>query len=473
MPFKLSSRWLYFTTVSPVIQGALGIIYSLVLLCIGVFYPAYQTREIWKVNEHFETRRCFWVVGILLACALLAGVMPMLSTTGLQVLLGTTLPPFFVVMFYTLVKDSMAQREKRSAIEKEICYISLSAYMASAVLYVSGPMMLSITRLIPGIGELTIALAWKLELYVLYYLSRIYLRRASSTALFPLISQVLLFYIYLIQDIYFDLTFIDSSLNEVSFWVILIFDAGVNFIRASHTAKRGLLRCLPSHLRNAGFAIVGFFSSDLDLIEVQLKAFDSAVIDDEEESVGRGGGGGRIGEGEGEEVVKSAVAQHLTSILSLVSQTIGPSIVLVSMLMEQIFCAAKGGACARFLSVGISGSEKVRRGASCTSCAPDKSLTLFAPLLRSLQVETAMLYIIVLVVQTAVWLFGAWNDNKHRSKALKELVASEAYRGEVIEKWREHTLFLVSTICLGCIFLLHAAMKHRWLLETGEEIWRE
>ena len=63
-------------------------------------------------------------------------------------------------------------------------------------------------------------------------------------------------------------------------------------------------------------------------------------------------------------------------------------------------------------------------------------------------------------------------ERKARSEEHKALLNGEVFRKEVLRVWKKNIKVLLATMSLAVTFLIHAGMKYRYLMETGEVIGR-
>jgi len=107
------------------------------------------------------------------------------------------------------------------------------------------------------------ALVFKSILYVVYFVTRFILGRAIKRKDTKLLFPIFTFFVYLIQDLYFDIVFVDADLRAADFWVVLGLDNFSSFVKFSTVFQENVTSRIPDRAARLFVNVATFLSGDL------------------------------------------------------------------------------------------------------------------------------------------------------------------------------------------------------------------
>jgi len=412
LPLKVLSRVSMSFGWPLTLSVILAFSYCVASLVLSFFMPAYRSREIWLANPSHSQWRLRITIAQTALGALLATSVAVLDPLTSSVIFLFCLPVYGTVALYTIYYDSKSQREKGTMITNDISYVLISGYFASAFTFSAGPMVLGVSRIIPN---LLLALAWKVFLLIMNFFAILFARRAGLKN-----PAVFTWYVMFAQDLFFDLVFIDTSLSDISFWLICVVDVVIVSLR--DTQSVGIL------FGRWGEAFIAFFDGDMASL---IRATDHH--EDASELEAAGGTQRRDQDSDGAE--EAACRADTMSTLGFASEITATSSIILALSVESLTCYLSTDArtCRRALTLGLNNEE--RRGA-------------------------VGLYFILMLIQTVTHV--ASREFVRRKRRLPE-----PNRDKMKKMWSDMGMHLHALVVLCLAFLLSAASRHRHTVNEG------
>jgi hypothetical protein len=445
---------------APQVAFYTSLCYAVLLFSSCILLPSIFTYPSWKSNYYarrvtmFPRRATVFVLYILLSCVLAA----VINTDVLTDNFGLFFTSFTAVSggatFTAFVLDSKLQREHNVKIEEEISYLSLLTWMTSGIIYTSGPMLLAALTFFPNVSELLIALSWKLGLYLIYYLQNALIRRGFARKDAVLLIPLYTFFIHLLQDLYFDITFVDADVSSGEFWIVLMLDNLSSLVKYSTRVQKRILNRIPGKVRLVVVNCIQFLSGDMvghsdDMREmITLKKRTSVGGDAVRSSSGGVAAAaaavadgtsqvtaGKIEEGRGSfDSNAPLIARVVSKDIALFSELMSVVVVFVILFWERVYCAFKTEKCTHCLTVGI---------------PPGSRLTI------------VLLYSIMLFCKIVTCYVATKYDARVQTKEERAVLESVEFKKAVGDLWKKHENYLCAVLALSLVFLLNAASTHR------------